>query len=125
MAGAVTFSDPLVVPPVLVPPGDTVATIPVVAAPILGCAPPVSRSAADIVSDGGCKFGAPLLAAEYNSAVGPLFIIHIGFLNRLVCGLGAFCSAVIHATAVGSGCGIGAPNDFSLSLASYTMLESG
>src|SRR5882724_2352035 len=56
---------------------------------------------------------------------GPVLKNPIGFLTRLVRWRGAFCSAVIHATAFGSGCGTGAPIAFNRSFASGTRGDSG
>ena len=48
-----------------------------------------------------------------------------GLLYIGVCGLGVFCSAVIHASALGSACGIGTPDALSLSLAPGARLDNG
>src|SRR5580658_3279724 len=106
-----------------VPPTPGVTTA---MSPVRAFDPPgVSMSIGDTLSDSGCKFGAPFLAATFNSPLGPFDTNASGFLTRLVCGLGVFCSAVIHATALGSGCGTGAPNALSLSFAPGTMPDNG
>src|SRR5712692_9416324 len=124
-AGAAVFSAPLVVPFEL-PPAVTVATIPEVAppAPIRDC-PPLAKISPVEVSVSGCRFGGPVFAAACSSAPGPFFRIPSGFLTRLVRFLGVFCSARIHATALGSACGTGAPSAVSLFFASEASPESG
>src|SRR6266852_2833848 len=111
-------------------PGLTVPTIPVV--PVLAPAPeptsavrppPERISTPEVVSASGSIFGAPLVAAMCTS--GPLRKRPNARCGRVSRGRGAFCSAVIQATAFGSGCGTGTPKTCSLPLASPARAESG
>src|SRR5216683_1369175 len=122
VAGA-TFSAPPVVPPVL--PGTMVATIPVPAPPVRDGLPPVNTSIPVSLSASGVMVGFPNLDADCISCFGPERTSPIGFFMRLSFCLGAFCSAVIHATALGSGCGTGAPCAFNRFFASGTSGDSG
>src|SRR5580704_1005510 len=109
-------------------PGTTTPTSAVPAAPPPAvCFPPgVNKSPPpDNDSDSGCICGVPCCADASSSPVGPLLIKSNGFLYRGVCGLGVFCSAVIQASAVGSGCGTGTPAAFSLSLACGASADNG
>src|SRR5437660_3458657 len=110
----VTLSALLVVPLVL--PGVTVATIPVVVAPCDGL-PPLNISIPVSLSESGVIVGFPVVAAARNSCPGPVRIRLSGFLINASRCRGAFCSAVIHATALGSVCGVGAPRAFNRLLA--------
>src|SRR5882672_2413806 len=121
--GAATFSAAPAVP--LLPPGVTVATIPVPVPDFLVWSPPIKMSTPVDVSDSGSNVGFPTREATCSSCPGPVLKNLIGFLTRLVLGRGAFCSAVIHATAFGSGCGTGAPSAFNRSFASGTRGDSG
>lgn len=123
-AGAASLV-PTVSPDAGVLPGTTVATTPLPGVPREVLPPGVRSSPPAKVSDSGCKFGAPFLAATTISVSGPLFKMPKGFMNKLVCCRGVFCSAVIQARAVGSGCGMGTPKALSLSLAPGTRLERG
>src|SRR5207237_5339892 len=102
----VTLSALLVVPLVL--PGVTVATIPVVVAPCDGL-PPLNISIPVSLSESGVIVGFPVLAAARNSCPGPVRIRLGGFLINASRCRGAFCCALIQATALGSGCRIVAP----------------
>ena len=93
--------------------------------PTPDCPPGFSMSEGDIESDSGCRLGAPCVDAFANSTFGPFEIKSNGRFTMLLCGLGVFCSAVIHARELGSGCGMGAPKDFNLSFAPGTMLDNG
>src|ERR1700674_3083582 len=121
--GAATFSAAPAVP--LLPPGVTVATIPVPVPGFLVWSPPVKISTPADVSDSGSNVGFPTREATCSSCPGPVLKNPSGFFTRLVRGGGAFCSAVIHATAFGSGCGTGAPSAFNRSFASGTRGDSG
>src|SRR5260370_4583475 len=122
VAGATFSAPPLVVPPVL--PVTIVATIPV-PVPTRASFPPVNTSIPASLSASGVIVGFPVLAATRNSCPGPLRTRPMGFLIRLSRCRGAFCSAVIQATALGSGCGTGAPCALSRFLASGTSGDSG
>src|SRR5712664_3999966 len=121
--GAATFSAAPAVP--LLPPGVTVATIPVPVPVFLVWSPPAKMSTPAEVSDSGSNVGFPTREATCSSCPGPVLKNPRGFLTRLVRGRGAFCSAVIHATAFGSGCGTGAPSAFNRPFASGTRGDSG
>src|SRR6266478_5452943 len=122
-AGAATFSAAPAVP--LLPPGVTVATIPVPVPGFLVWSPPVKISTPDDVSDSGSNVGFPTREATCSTCPGPFLKNLSGFPSRPVRGRGAFCSAVIHATAFGSGCGTGAPSAFNRSFAAGTRGDSG
>ena len=77
------------------------------------------------LSDSGVIVGAPVFAAAYNSSLGPVLTSASGLATRESCFRVEFFSAVIHATALGSGCGTGAFSSFSLSLACGTIGDSG
>src|SRR5207249_1693774 len=119
--GAVTFSAPLVVS--AGPPGTTIATIPGPVPSIRDGFPPVRMSPPSSLS--GDIVGVPDLAAAYNSCLGVVCTSAKGFKTSGSCFRGEFFSAVIHATAFGSGCGTGAFSAFSLSFAPGTSGESG
>ena len=59
--------------------------------------PGVRMSVAEVLSDSGVKFGVPVRAAATNSVCGPGRISASGFLIRVSCSRGIFCSATIHA----------------------------
>ena len=112
------------VPLVVVSPVATVATIPLFPAPVpLMLLPPVKMSVPGRSLLSGSICGVPLIAVMRTS--GPEWKIPIDLCIMLTRGRGAFCSAVIHVTALGSGWGIGMPKDFSLPLASAACFESG
>src|SRR5579859_7286404 len=130
--GAVTLSV-VALPPLLSPtlsagvallPTGTVATSAVLPPGVVAPAG-FSNSPSESASDAGSICGVPLRAATTNSAPGPLCISASGFFTRPGFGRGAFCSAVIHATAAGSACGTGILSDFNLSFASGTSGERG
>src|SRR5437660_2368665 len=108
----------------LVLPGVTVATIPVVVAPCDGL-PPLNISIPVSLSESGVIVGFPVVAAARNSCPGPVRIRLSGFSITASRCRGAFCSAVIHATALASGCGIGAPRAFNRLLALGTSGDKG
>src|SRR6267143_1255682 len=108
-AGATPSAPPVVA---LVLPGVIVATIPVPEPPIRDWLPPAKTSIPASLSDSGVIVGFPFVAAVRNSFPGPLRISSSGFLMSISRCRGAFCSAVIQATAWGSGCGTDAPSAF-------------
>jgi hypothetical protein len=109
VVGASSVAFPLAAPPPLdALPGVTISTT--AALPPAGVEPPscdlfpgVKISVAEVLSASGCKFGAPVRAAARSSVCGPDRTSDRGFLIRLSCSRGAFCSATIHACALGSG----------------------
>ena len=111
-------------------PGVTISTTAALPAPVPvppSCErfPGVKTSVADVLSDSGCKFGAPVRAAATISAWGPGRTNANGFLIKLSRCLGAFCSATIHALAFGSACGTGTLNAFNFALASGANGDNG
>jgi len=98
----------LPVPPLGALPGVTISTTAAFPAP--GADPPkldrfpgVKMSVAEVLSDSGCRFGAPVRAAATSSVCGPDRTNASGFLIKLSCSRGVFCSATIQACALGSG----------------------
>src|SRR5579883_2435102 len=104
-------------------PAATVATIefPV---PPSRCWPPPPRTS-PLDSSSGLMFGVPYRDAAWISALGPGWKSSIGLPISDVRCRGAFCSALIHATAFGSAGGIGCFNSFSRLFASGTNSDSG
>ena len=84
--------------------------------------PPLNVSVPPL-SASGSICGLPAVAVMCTS--GPLRIMPIARWTGVSFGLGAFCSAVIHASAFGSGCGIGTPYDFNLSCACGAFFDNG
>src|SRR4029077_18386573 len=91
------------------------------AATMLSPAPGVSVSVAS--SACGVKVGKPTLAAAVTS--GPLLRSSPGRFRKPGRSRGVSCSFCMRASAVGSGCGTGAPNFTSLALAPAANGESG
>src|ERR1700687_4773862 len=110
------------------PPGVTVSTTAVLRAPpgppSCDLLPPLKMSMPE-ASDSGSRFGAPFFADATISLCGPERTRASGFFTKPSRCRGALCSAVIHATALGSGCGTGTLNATNLFFAFWAKLESG
>ena len=112
------------VPSDRLPPLPTMLFVPVGDVPHRrDCASHLECPLTDMESLSGSMCGAPFSAAMCTS--GPLWKIPSPLWARFSLGRGAFCSAVIHASAFGSGCGTGTPNATSFALASASYFERG
>src|SRR5258707_6563153 len=103
-------------PPPLLPPVPPSCDLP---------PPPLNISVADVVSASGSRFGAPDFADAMISPCGAVRTSAKGFFTSPSRLRGVFCSAVIQATALGSGCGTGTLNVTNLPFAFTAKSDSG